>query len=296
MVCSDCSTAFLRVRSGNGECAPRRRLDVRPDLGGQRVAVGRERSLSRFDVGTQPQCLASQPDSRVEVLELHRQPVAARRGRKLRAVRCKGLAQSSHAAVRSCGKVAAAGEFARNVVPRRFQRACQLRQRRPRHEAFAHDDATPAGALDATIERGKRLLETGDRAPTLILQFQQSQSVDLVVCDPPHHCSDWIGFSDCTHVEGLVDGVRQAFGRGDGGSAVVPGVCTQVGQDRAIEGGEAIAKVAHAPRQRFELTLHVRQVDRRVAGAAQCHETRGRKGTDDEREAEHQPDADRQAQ
>ena len=111
------------------------------------------------------------------------------------------LAQARFAAIRAGKGIAAAGQFAQDVVTGGFHGACQLRQRRACQEVVANHDAGPARAPDATIQRCVSGLEVGDGTPALVLHVQQSETLGLVIGDSLQQGTQQRGFIVSINVE-----------------------------------------------------------------------------------------------
>ena len=289
------SDGSLRVSRRGRELTPGGGFDVLEDDFRKRIAIGGERGLQGLDLRSESESLAPQLDGPVEVRHLHGKPVLSRGVRELCAVILQCPAQLSLAAIGAGTEIAALRQFARDVVSGGLHGARQLRNRGPRHEAVADDDAGSARALRAAIERGKSGLESGDGAPAFILRVHQPEALGLVVTDALQqrlHLRGFLGRVDFLH---LARRVRQAFRRHDRRPTVVRCIGAQVREHGAIVSRHAVAEVAHAARQRLELLLHLLEVERRIASAAQRHDTGGRECADHDPEPEHQPHDDRHA-
>ena len=276
--------SMLRAGRGRDEGAPGGGLDVFADVRRQAVALGRKAGLALLDVDIELQGLPSPAHGCVEVFELHREPVPARRSRELRLVRTERATQNGFAAGRSVGEPAPTGELARDVVPRGFDGTRQFRDRGPRHHAVADDDTRAACTVDPPIERRVRLLEGRDRVPALVLHREQPEAFRLVRRDLAQQVTYDSRIGAMAQVDGFSRRSGQALGGNHRGGPVLACVGPEVGEHGAVERREAVAEVAHGARQRLEFVLHPGEVGRRLMCAAQRDPGRDREGADDEGE------------
>ena len=237
----------LRAGRGSLEVPPRGRLDVFADLARR---AGRPGSRTRPGAST-TESLSASACRRQRIAAARSsicidEPVSTGRDRELRAMRRERAPQQGFAAFRPVGEPPAPREFARDVVPCGFERAGQFRNRRTGDQAVADDDAGAAGALDAAVECGERLLERGDRVATLVLHGQEPEALRLVRGDLLQQILDGLRVV----ARGQVHRLRGCPGKSLGGrqrrGAVVAGVGAKKREHCPVEGGETVAEVAHA--------------------------------------------------